>query len=60
MIDEAVKRSKPGAIQIFYVGGYDRCWQFESVSFKMNPLWGDIAILVAGTYESAPRTVQDR
>eukprot|EP00959_Pyramimonas_sp_CCMP1952_P310236 6492936-Pyramimonas_sp.AAC.1 len=38
-IDEAVKRTKTGAIQIFYVGGDHRRWQSESGTFKMNAIW---------------------
>eukprot|EP00959_Pyramimonas_sp_CCMP1952_P349607 7325286-Pyramimonas_sp.AAC.1 len=46
MIDEAAKRSKTGAIQIFYVGGDHRRWQSESSTFKMNATWDDIATLL--------------
>eukprot|EP00959_Pyramimonas_sp_CCMP1952_P153983 3221440-Pyramimonas_sp.AAC.1 len=46
MIDEAVNRSKTGAIQIFNVGGDHRCWQSENGTSKMNVTWDDIATLL--------------
>eukprot|EP00959_Pyramimonas_sp_CCMP1952_P355168 7439693-Pyramimonas_sp.AAC.1 len=46
MIDEAVNRSKTGAIQIFYVGGDYQRWQSGSSTFKMNAMWDDIATLL--------------
>eukprot|EP00959_Pyramimonas_sp_CCMP1952_P183747 3842169-Pyramimonas_sp.AAC.1 len=37
MIDGDLKRSKTGAIHIFYVGRDHICWQSENGTFKSDP-----------------------
>eukprot|EP00959_Pyramimonas_sp_CCMP1952_P038821 812687-Pyramimonas_sp.AAC.1 len=44
MIDEAVKRFKIGAVQVFDVGGGHRSWQSENGTFNMDPIWDDSAL----------------
>eukprot|EP00959_Pyramimonas_sp_CCMP1952_P227534 4757749-Pyramimonas_sp.AAC.2 len=46
IIDDAVKRSHDGTIEILYIGGDHRCWQTPEGSFKVDPLWDDVATLV--------------
>eukprot|EP00959_Pyramimonas_sp_CCMP1952_P310070 6488856-Pyramimonas_sp.AAC.1 len=46
MTDEAVKRSKSGAIPIFYAGGDHRCWQLPFDRIPTHGRWGRMLLAV--------------
>eukprot|EP00959_Pyramimonas_sp_CCMP1952_P234032 4890608-Pyramimonas_sp.AAC.2 len=43
-VDEAISRSKDGAIETMYIGGDHRCWR--SAGGCVNRMWDDVATVV--------------
>eukprot|EP00959_Pyramimonas_sp_CCMP1952_P036129 755799-Pyramimonas_sp.AAC.1 len=46
IIDDAVKRSPDGAIEVLYIGGDHRCWKSPGGGCDIDPMWDDVATLV--------------
>eukprot|EP00959_Pyramimonas_sp_CCMP1952_P116037 2425806-Pyramimonas_sp.AAC.1 len=44
LVDEAISRSKDGAIEIMCIGGHHRCWR--SAGGCVNRMWDDVATIV--------------